>query len=121
MKLGSFEIDGRVRLGAFDEEHVIDLNAAYCAYLTTAGESSPQQRADTELPGGLQSFIESNETAVSAAGRTLDFVREKYSDRLGYVYALNDITFRASHRPPKIVCTGTRGCGNDSHPSGRSV
>ena len=106
MKLGSFEIDGRLRLGAFEEEHVIDLNAAYSAYLTTVGESSPQQRADTELPGSLLSFIESNKTAMSAARRTLDFVKEKNSDLKGCVYPLDDITFRASHRPPKIVCTG---------------
>ncbi len=32
MKLGSFEIDGRLRLGAFEEEHVIDLNAACSAH-----------------------------------------------------------------------------------------
>lgn len=106
MKLGSFEIDGRLRLGAFEEEQVIDLNAAYTAYLTAAGESSPHQRANMELPESLLSFIASNITAIPAARRALDFVKEKDFDLKGCVYPIHGITFRASHRPPKIVCTG---------------
>ena len=44
MKLDCFEINGRLRLGAFEEERAIDLNAAYTAYLTAAGESNTSNR-----------------------------------------------------------------------------
>jgi 2-keto-4-pentenoate hydratase/2-oxohepta-3-ene-1,7-dioic acid hydratase in catechol pathway len=107
MKLGSFEINGRLHLGAFEEEKAIDLNAAYAAYLTAEGESAPQQRADDELPDRLIAFIESGTTGMRAAEQTLDFVKEKNFDLDGCVHPIDKITFRASHRPPKIVCTGT--------------
>ncbi len=107
MKIGSIEKDGRLRLGAFVEEKAIDLNAAYTAYLTATGESDPQQRANKELPDSLIAFIESGSTSMSAAQRTLDLVKEKNFEIDGCVYSVDEVTFRASHRPPKIVCTGT--------------
>jgi 2-keto-4-pentenoate hydratase/2-oxohepta-3-ene-1,7-dioic acid hydratase in catechol pathway len=107
MKLGSFEVDGRLRLGAFEDERVIDLNAAYCSYLKENGGSTPEQQADVQLPGNLPAFIAAGEAALAAAGVTLDFVRKKNFDLQGCVYPIAAITFRASHRPPKIVCTGT--------------
>lgn len=107
MKLGSFEINSGLRLGAFEEELVIDLNAAYAAYLADMGASNPQQRADAELPGSMLSLIESSDTAMPAAQKALNFVKQKNFNLEECVHSIGDITFRASHRPPKIVCTGT--------------
>ena len=107
MRLGSFEINGRQRLGSFEDDQVIDLNAAYAACLAEKGSSDPQQRADAELPCSLLPFIEANETAMPAARETIEFVRQKQFDLQGCVHPVEKITFRASHRPPKIVCTGT--------------
>ena len=106
MKLGTFEIDGKLRLGAFEKTHAIDLNAAYATHLTAKGQPNPQQRADAELPPHLLSFIESGPEATTAAQRAIDFVAEKHFDLKGSVYPSDAITYRASHRPPKIVCTG---------------
>ncbi len=107
MKLGSFEIGGRRRLGAFENECVVDLNAAYSSLLTEKGMTEPEHRANLELPSGMVSFIEKQETSLPAANEALDYVRKKDYRLIGIVHPLSQITFRAPHRPPKIVCTGT--------------
>ena len=106
MKLGSFEIDGRLRMGAFVGGLVVDLNLAYAAYLADSGESDSQQRADAELPGNMLAMIESNQTTLPLARKTLDFVTQHNFNLDGCVHPIDQILFRASHRPPKIVCTG---------------
>jgi len=107
VKLGTFEIGAGKRLGAFENKWVIDLNAAYRTLLIEKGMSDPEARADSQLPIDLISFIEKNEIALSAAEKTLDYVRTKDYQVAGCVHPFSQITFRAFHRPPKIVCTGT--------------
>lgn len=106
MKLGTFEISGRKRLGAFEEDWAVDLSAAYSAFLAAKGVSEPEKRADAELPNEMVRFISQNEISLPAARKAIDFVREKNFQVPGCVYPLSQITFRASHRPPKIICTG---------------
>jgi 2-keto-4-pentenoate hydratase/2-oxohepta-3-ene-1,7-dioic acid hydratase in catechol pathway len=107
VQLGSFELGGKRRLGAFEGEWAIDLNAGYCSLLNEKGVSDPEARADSELPIDLASFIGKNEAALCAANETLDYVRKNDYQVVGCVHPLSQITFKASHRPPKIVCTGT--------------
>ena len=107
MKLGSFEIGGKRRLGAFEDEWGVDLNGTYRSLLAERGISDPEGRADFELPPDLISFIGRNEAALSVAKEVLDYARDKDYQVPGCVHSLSEITFRASHRPPKIVCTGT--------------
>ena len=77
MKLGSFEINGGLRLGAFEDQQVVDLNAAYAAYLADMGAPDPQKRADAELPDTMLALIASHETALPAAQKALDFVKSR--------------------------------------------
>jgi 2-keto-4-pentenoate hydratase/2-oxohepta-3-ene-1,7-dioic acid hydratase in catechol pathway len=107
MRLGTFEINGILRLGAFEEDWVIDLHSAYRAYLTEKGLGEPGTKADAELPGDMMQFTIRNEIAIPAAKKAIDYVRQKDFQLPESVYPLSQITFRASHRPPKIVCTGT--------------
>ncbi len=107
MKLTSFEIGGRRCLGAFENERVIDLNGAYRTLLIEKGVSDPEIRADSELPVDMIPFIGKNEISVPAAKEALDYVRKRDYQVEGCVHPLSQVTFRASHRPPKIVCTGT--------------
>jgi len=107
MKLGSFEIGGRRRLGAFENGWAIDLNAAYGSLLKEKGMSEPEAKANLSLPSDLISFIERQEISMSAAKEALDYVRQKNYRLPESVYPVSQVTFRASHRPPKIVCTGT--------------
>ncbi|MBM4331249.1 MAG: fumarylacetoacetate hydrolase family protein [Deltaproteobacteria bacterium] len=106
MKLGTFEIGGRKRLGAFEGDWAVDLSASYCAFLAAKGAPEPEARADAELPNEMVQFISQNEISLPAARKAIDFVREKNFQIPGCVYPLSQITFRASHRPPKIICTG---------------
>jgi 2-keto-4-pentenoate hydratase/2-oxohepta-3-ene-1,7-dioic acid hydratase in catechol pathway len=107
MRLGSFEVGGRRRLAAFENEWAIDLNAAYGLLLIDKGVAQGEAKADFELPNDLGSFIERQEISMPAAHEALEYVRKKNYQVLKCVYPLSEITFRASHRPPKIVCTGT--------------
>lgn len=107
MKLGCFEINGTKRLGVFEDDRVIDLNAAYRSLLTEKGISNPHQVADTVIPSDMILFIEKNEISIPAAKETLDYVRNKDYHIQGCVRPVFQITFNASHRPPKIVCTGS--------------
>jgi 2-keto-4-pentenoate hydratase/2-oxohepta-3-ene-1,7-dioic acid hydratase in catechol pathway len=107
MKLGSFEMDGRRRLAAFENEWAIDLNAAYGLLLSDKGVAQAEAKADFELPNDLGSFIERQEISIPAAHEALEHLRKKNYQVFKCVYPLSKITFRAPHRPPKIVCTGT--------------
>jgi 2-keto-4-pentenoate hydratase/2-oxohepta-3-ene-1,7-dioic acid hydratase in catechol pathway len=106
MKLGTFEIGGRKRVGAFAEEWVVDLSAAYCALLSSLGTSKPEARANDELPDEMLAFIARNERALPAARKAMDFARRNNFQVPGCVFPLSQIAFRAPHRPPKIICTG---------------
>ena len=107
MRLGTFEINGMRRLGAFERDWAIDLNGAYGAYLKEKGLSEAKVKGDAELPDDMMEFIIKNEISIPAARKTLDYVRQKDFQVPGCVYPISGITFRASHRPLKIVCTGT--------------
>jgi 2-keto-4-pentenoate hydratase/2-oxohepta-3-ene-1,7-dioic acid hydratase in catechol pathway len=106
MRLSTFEISGKRRLGAFEKDWAIDLSAAYCAFLSAGGRADAEARADADVPGDLLKFIEKNETALPAARQALDFIRERNYQVPGCAYPVSKVTFRAPHRPPKIVCTG---------------
>ncbi len=107
MRLGCFEVDRRRRLGAFESEWAIDLNAAYGLFLIDQGVDRAEAKADFELPNDLISFIERGEISLRAAHQALEYVRKKDYQVLKCVYPISQINFRAFHRPPKIVCTGT--------------
>jgi len=107
MRLGTFEIDGMRRLGVFEKDWAIDLNAAYYAYLKEKRLGESKIKADAELPGDMMQFIIKNEISIPAAKKVIDYVRKKNFQVPGCIYPISQITFKASHRPPKIVCTGT--------------
>lgn len=107
MKLGTFEANGIKRLGAFEGDWAIDLNEAYGSYLKERGTREAKTKADEELPREIIQFIMRNEISLTAARRTIDYVRKKDFQVSECVFPLSQIAFGASHRPPKIICTGT--------------
>ena len=50
MKLGTFEISGRKRLGAFEKDWAIDLSAAYLAFLSAGGGADAESKANDARP-----------------------------------------------------------------------
>ncbi len=108
MKLVTFTIAGRDRIGAVVDEHVVDPNAAYAAALAANGDREPADKADRALPAEMLAFIRGGANAMDAAREALGFVREQSFDIPGAVYPLERVRLRAPvRRPPKIICTGT--------------
>ena len=108
MRLVTFSLCGRDRVGAVVESHVIDLNAACSAALEAAGEADPAATADRVLPPDMLGFLRGGDAAMGEARSALRFVADRRTDVLGTVYPLDRVRLRAPvPRPPKIVCTGT--------------
>ena len=107
MKLGSVEKDGSIFLAAFEGEHVVDLNAVCRRMLTEKGAADPAAKANTLIPSDLPAFIASGTTGLSTAREVLEYAAKQNFSFDGAVFPQAAVSFRASHRPPKIVCTGT--------------
>ncbi len=108
MKLVTFAVAGRDRVGTFVDQHVVDLNAAYAASLAANGDTESADKADQALPAEMLAFIRGGANAMIAAGEALRFVLERRFDVLGAVFPLERVRLRAPvPRPPKIICTGT--------------
>jgi 2-keto-4-pentenoate hydratase/2-oxohepta-3-ene-1,7-dioic acid hydratase in catechol pathway len=68
--VGTFE-----RLGALDAAGaIVDLNAAFGAFLEADGESQPGRLAAVVLPADMLGFLEMGGTGIDAAHRALDWV-----------------------------------------------
>jgi acylpyruvate hydrolase len=107
MKLVTFAVAGRDRVGAVVDEHVVDLNRAYAASLAASGDPESAARADQALPAEMLGFISGGASAMAAARESLHFVQERSLDVLGAVFPLDRVRLRAPvPRPPKIICTG---------------
>jgi len=108
MKLVTFDLCGRDRIGAVLGDRVVDLNAAYTACLAAAGTAAPASVADAILPPDMLRFLRGGEEARSAAAAGLRFVARNGHDVMGMIFPLERVRLRAPvPRPPKIVCTGT--------------
>jgi acylpyruvate hydrolase len=108
MKLVTFALAGRDRVGAVVDEHVVDLDAAYAAALAANGDRESADKADQTLPAEMLAFIRGGANAMLAAREALRFVREQSFDVPGAVFPLERVRLRAPvPRPPKIICTGT--------------
>ena len=107
MKLVTFSLCGRDRIGAVANSQVVDLNAACSASLEAAGELEAAGTADRILPADMLGFLRAGDAAMAAARSALRFVTDRQFDVLGAVYPLERVRLRAPvPRPPKIVCTG---------------
>ena len=106
MKLGTFESEGKNRPGAFVNDWAIDLSAAYLTCLKTEGSPEPESKAKAEIPEEMVRFITQNEISLPAARKALHFVRQKNYQVPECVFPLSQVSFRAPHHPPKIICTG---------------
>lgn len=57
MRLVTFALCGRDRVGALVEAHVVDLNAACAAALEAKGDAAPANTADRILPADMLAFL----------------------------------------------------------------
>jgi len=107
MKLVTFDLCGRDRVGAVLDGRLIDLNAALAAALVEAGEGEPAVVADRTLPPDMLGFLRGGHEAMAAARRALQYAVDLKYDLPGAVFGFDQLPLRAPvPRPPKIVCTG---------------
>lgn len=107
MKLGNVEINGENRLVAFEQDRVVDLNAARRVMLSDKGAADPAGDANALIPIDLVRLIASGAAGMSAVREALEYVDKRSFAIEEAVFPQSAVTFKASHRPPKIVCTGT--------------
>ncbi|MDF1593296.1 MAG: fumarylacetoacetate hydrolase family protein [Desulfobacterales bacterium] len=106
MKIGTVTVDNTKRLVSFVEEYVIDLNAAYLSLLSDQGLMNPGARVNSELPSDLLQFLQKGRDSLVAAQHSIDYALKNVEKKTGLVQRQSEVTFAASHRPPKIICTG---------------
>ncbi|WP_285189196.1 fumarylacetoacetate hydrolase family protein [Rhodococcus sp. MEB041] len=96
------------RVGAVVDGTVVDLHAAYIAYLTEK-EPSPRAsaRADHEVPSDLNSFIEQGDSALAGARAALDHLAERPDTRgvdgEQLVFDLGEVTLHAPIESPSRI------------------
>jgi acylpyruvate hydrolase len=131
MKLVTFDLCGRDRVGAVQDGRLIDLNAAFTAALVETGnrdpanvelellrrrwfdelvemgDTEPMIVADRSLPADMLGFLRGGDESMAAARRALQYVVDLKYDLPGAVFGADQLPLRAPvPRPPKIVCTG---------------
>jgi acylpyruvate hydrolase len=111
MRLVTFELQGRNRLGAEQDGHVIDLHRGYALLLASRGVADFQGQADRELPADMRGFLDLWDQSVSRAKEVLTFAQGIRAGGGPMVQAilqpLQAVRLRAPIlNPRKIICLG---------------
>lgn len=112
MKLVSYSVAGKIRLGALiDDDFIVDLNRAHRELLSSHPDSAKGRRIARPLPAAMLPFLQAGKGAMESAGETLRFV-ERQSVNGGKEALLGKrILVRTSAaalaaplpRPPKLI------------------
>jgi 2,4-didehydro-3-deoxy-L-rhamnonate hydrolase len=106
MKLYTFEVESRRRIGAECRGQLIDLSAAHSALLSVHG---PKPRSAAVLPSDMVEFLRGGEPAIQAARDTLAFMAKRPAVPVGQrlAFAFEEVKVLAPvPRPGKILCSG---------------
>jgi acylpyruvate hydrolase len=105
MKLVTYRLHGRPRLGALAGDRVVDLQSAYQAALRESADTDELAVAELRVPSDLAGLLRGGRTSLGAARYALEFAEaqapEKLSSPLDSVALLAPI-----QRPGKVVCVG---------------
>jgi 2-keto-4-pentenoate hydratase/2-oxohepta-3-ene-1,7-dioic acid hydratase in catechol pathway len=108
MKLASYVQAGEARLGAAQDNVMVDLNRAYAALQRSEGNPMAQACADATLPGDMVGFLSLGDRSVGAAEEAVSYVSglsstEAQRDLL--MVSLEDVDLLPPvPQPPKIIC-----------------
>ncbi len=111
MRLVTFELQGRTRLGAEQDGHVVDLNRGYALLLATRGAMDFQGQADRELPAEMRGFLELWDQSLPKAQEVLTLARgiraTDGSFAQAVMHPIQAVRLRAPIlNPRKIICLG---------------
>lgn len=108
LKLVMFTKDGITRLGAIENENVIDLNAAYCSLLESEGKIRAEKIADAFVPGEMTEFLQGGSESIEEAKKAVAYAinhAEVKGRRL--VFSVSDVKIEAPvPAPGKMICVG---------------
>ena len=106
VKLVTFTHKGKTRIGALENDKVIDLNAAFYKHLQAKGEVRAKQITEAYIPTDMVGFIEGGKTSMDYAKETIEFALNN-SEEAEYVLNANDVRLEAPvQQPKKIICVG---------------
>ena len=78
MKLVSYSVTGKIRLGALrDDDFIVDLNRAHRELLSSHPDSAKGRRISRLLPPAMLPFLQAGKGAMESAQETLRFVERQ--------------------------------------------
>lgn len=111
MRLVTFDVQGRTRIGAEQDGGVVDLNRGHALLLATRGVMGFQEQADREVPADMLGFLEQWDQSLPTAKEVLAFAREAQKGGGALAQAMwhpmQAVRLRAPIlNPRKIICLG---------------
>lgn len=111
MRLVTFEVGSKRRIGTLLEDKIIDLTVAYFSLLCDQGCPNALETAATKIPPDIICFLEGGADSLDAAMEALNYVKEKpnlkESKGQRVFYEKREVKLKAPvPRPPKILNIG---------------
>jgi acylpyruvate hydrolase len=114
-KLVTYSHRGEERLGAYDDNGVIDLNRAYALMLRERGTPRADARAAALVPPNMLEFLQGEEESIRVAKEAIEFVKQQGrsqsgAERLkreGVWFSKDEVTLKAPlPNPPHLLAIG---------------
>lgn len=111
MKLATFEIEGKERIGFVEGDKIVDLTLAYAAYLKEVqGEIRPLKIATGRIPPNMLEFLDRGDMALNEARKAYEFAIEKIRNGKNLrasgkrvVYELGKVRLKAPITVPRLI------------------
>lgn len=96
------------RVGAWEDNVIVDLNRALAGYLSGRGESAAEQTAAARAPADLLAFIQAGQPALEDARRAIEHVSASGSPAPDgrVVFRADDVKLHAPWPGKRIACAG---------------
>jgi acylpyruvate hydrolase len=97
------------RVGAWENETIVDLNRAFGGYLRERGESGHEQTAAARVPASLQAFIAAGPAALDDARRAIEHASAgglTAAPDGRVVFRADDVKLHAPWPRQRIACAG---------------
>ena len=96
------------RLGAWQDDRVIDLNRAFAGYLREQhSDAQAQEHAEARVPPQLEAFIALGTAGLEDAGHALEYVANSGLDAV-VVHDTKQVKFHAPWPGRRIACGGRK-------------
>jgi acylpyruvate hydrolase len=106
MKLVTFTKDGVSRIGAVENQHIIDLHVAFIEKLRHEGYLRAQQIAEAYIPNDMVGFLQGGKESMEYAKQAIDFALSTESS-VPLIFKKDEVKINAPvPNPGKMICVG---------------